>query len=181
MNYTLSNVTKDFWDKYYDILGKMITEMTAVTNSDSISQNFINIFAPLCHGAEEMAKNVLRFTQSIAVQKTAEYIVSNQSKTQNILKGIDCECVKNPDRDLRLYTRKANSRICRIFAESENAAVSNSINKSFVRQILPVYKGEYALCENMLMFSVCKELHDFANKNMHTLRHTVRQIKSLSD
>ena len=155
MNCTLSNVTKDFLDKYYDIFGEMIEKMTSASNSDSISENFIRIFIPLCAAAEEMSENVLSYTQSLSIQNLAEDIADIQSDMKDNLSGINCDCAKNSDRDLRLYTRRANAVMCRIFSQMENISFSNSINQNYLAQMLPLCQGAVDMCENMLCFSVC--------------------------
>ena len=180
MNCTLSNVTKDFLDKYYDILGEMIEEMTTVSNSDSISENFIGIYVPFCRAAAEMSENVLRFTQSLSIQNLADDIADGQNEMQNNLSDINCACSKNSDRDLRLYTRRANAIMCRIFSQMESASFSNSVNQNYLAQMLPLCRGAIDLCENMLRFSVCRELFDLASDNVCTLQCTIKQIKLLT-
>ena len=75
----LSNVAKNYLCRFYEILDKMVCEMTNAELTDSISSNFINRMIPHHRAAIEMSQNILQYTTCVPLQRIAENIIEEQS------------------------------------------------------------------------------------------------------
>ena len=64
----LSNVTKEYLDRFYCILDEMIKGMSCAELTDSISHNFIVQMIPHHKAAIDMSLSILKYTTCIPLQ-----------------------------------------------------------------------------------------------------------------
>ena len=87
----LTEQAKQYLTKFYEILDRMVEEMTSAELTDSISYNFIVQMIPHHQAAIAIAKNILLYTQNKNVEKIACNIISIQTKTQKRKLAIEKE------------------------------------------------------------------------------------------
>ena len=159
-NCELSHVTKAYLDHYYDILNTMICDMTSVTLTNSISDNFIKQMIPHHLAAIKMSKNILQYTTNLQLQSIATNIISEQTKSISNMLAIQCKCstLTNSEYDLYLYMNNFNKIAETMFMKMGSAAITNDINANFMREMIPHHKGAVRMSNNALMFNICPEL-----------------------
>lgn len=156
----LSIVTKDYLNRFYDILDHMIQGMTSAELSESISYNFIVQMIPHHCAAIEMSHNILRYTTNIPVQNIATNIITMQTKSIENMRSIECHCKKcsNTKPDICLYQRNFHHITQTMFSEMGNACTTNHINTNFMREMIPHHRGAIRMAENALCFDICPQL-----------------------
>lgn len=156
----LSNVTKDYLCRFYNILDDMIAGMTEADLTDSISHNFIVQMIPHHEAAIEMCQNLLQYTTCIPLQNIALNIIAEQTKSIENMERIlnQCSCLQNSQRDICLYQNAFQQITQTMFSEMQNACTTNSINANFMREMIPHHEGAIRMCENALCFDICPEL-----------------------
>lgn len=177
----LSNVTKAYLERFYDILDKMIAGMQGAELTESISHNFIVQMIPHHRAAIEMSESLLKYTTFIPLQDIAEGIITEQKKSiQNMLE-IEAECSKmlNSPRDVKLYTNAMERIMNNMFCKMQDARVDNNINADFMRQMIPHHKGAIQMSKTALQFGICPELKPILTAIIRSQEKGVRQMTQL--
>ena len=156
----LSDVTKDYLTRYYEILDEMIEGMTKVELTDSISHNFIVQMIPHHKAAIAMSENLLRFTTNVALQDIAIRIITEQTKSiQEMEKALEhCSHFCNTQQELYLYQRCYQQVITLMFRDMKSACADNDINEDFIKEMVPHHMGAIYMSENALRFPICPQL-----------------------
>lgn len=179
--YKLSNVTKEYLDRFYCILDEMIEDMTGAELTDSISHNFIVQMIPHHRAAIEMSKNLLRYTTFIPLQNIAEGIIKEQTKSIENMRKIQRQCseLENSQRDVSLYQRRVNQIIRTMFSEMKNAYTTNNINSNFIYEMIPHHEGAIKMSRNALQYDICPELKPILYAIISSQEKGVMQMKRL--
>lgn len=156
----LSLVARDYLAVYYCILDQMERGMTTAGLTDSISHNFIVQMIPHHQAAIDMSRNLLRCTTCVPLQDIAQGIVAGQTKSiENMLAAEEsCSCLQNNSRDLMLYQRRVSRIMDTMFRDMSGAPMSNDVNVSFMREMIPHHKGAIAMAKNALQYEICPQL-----------------------
>ena len=101
----LSNVTKDYLERFHYILDEMIEGMTEVDLTNSISHNFIVQMIPHHQAAIEMSRNILKYTTFMTVQDIATQIIAEQTQSIENMLDVESACSElvNSQQDVSLY------------------------------------------------------------------------------
>ena len=156
----LSNVTKDYLATYCCILEEMMQGMKSVDLRNSISHNFIVQMIPHHQWAIEMARNILRYTTNIPLQKIATQIIIEQTKSIDDMQRILCACSaqRNCKEDLCRYQNRIGQIMKTMFCEMKYACTNNCVSANFIREMIPHHLGAIAMAENTLKYVICPEL-----------------------
>ena len=156
----LSNVTKDYLARFYDILDEMIRDMNCPGFTDSISYDFIAQMIPHHQAAIEMCENCLRFTTNLCVQDICQCIIEEQTESIAAMRRIQerCSQCENCQRDQCLYKRRVEQILPQMFDGMRCARVCNSVDCNFLRQMIPHHQGAVQMCRNCLQFDICPGL-----------------------
>ena len=176
-----SNVTKQYLCRYYEILDTMIREMTCVQRTDSISHNFILQMIPHHRAAIEMSKNLLQYTTFVPLQNIAANIIMSQTKSiANMTAAFtSCSGVQNTEQELRQYEQRFDQVTQTMFADMENARVTNNINADFMREMIPHHEGAIRMSRNALRFPICPALKPILEAIIASQTQGVREMKHL--
>lgn len=103
-----SDVTKTYLCRFYKILDEMIKGMTNAELTNSLSHNFIVQMIPHHRAAIEMSENLLQFTTFVPLQRIAQNIILEQTKSiENMQKALPhCARLLNSEQELCLYDRR---------------------------------------------------------------------------
>lgn len=177
----LSNVAKNYLCRFYEILDKMVCEMTNAELTDSISSNFINQMIPHHRAAIEMSQNILQYTTCVPLQRIAENIIEEQTKSIENMEAIRARCseLKNTEADLCLYQRKFQQIAQNMFTNMREACSTNQINANFIREMVPHHRGAICMCENALQYSICPELVPVLCSIIQSQQAGVRRMERL--
>ncbi|KOS71519.1 hypothetical protein AEA09_00480 [Lysinibacillus contaminans] len=156
----LSNVTLVYLEEYERILQKMMHEMTCITITCSISDNFIKQMIPLHKATIEMSENVLRFTTNLDVQNLAICIIKEEKESIENLKALQNRCCFFHNSNYEVYEYMCSFKeIAEVmFYEMCSAPISNSVNVNFLCEMISHHQGAMRLALNVLRFCICQEL-----------------------
>lgn len=176
-----SNVTKDYLSAFYCILDTMIRGMTEAKLTDSISHNFIVQMIPHHRAAIEMSENILKYTTNVALQDIASRIVTEQTKSIENMRAIECFCGKrcNSKQDLCLYQRRMDQIMQTMFSEMNHARSTNRINCNFMREMIPHHRGAVEMSGNTLQFDICPELKPILQDIITSQKKGIAQMQAL--
>ena len=77
----LSDVTKRYLIRFYDILDEMVDNMTCAELNDSVSHNFIVQMISHHQAAIQMSENILQYTTNLPLQTIAQNIIATQTQS----------------------------------------------------------------------------------------------------
>ena len=177
----LSEVTKAYLCRFYEILEKMIGGMTDTSLTESLSHNFIVQMIPHHRAAIEMSQNLLRYTTFVPLQDIALGIIEEQTKSiENMQKILDC-CseMENTQQDLCLYQKSFGQIAQTMFEQMQNACSTNDINGNFMREMIPHHEGAIRMSENILRYRICPQLLPILQAILQSQKKGVREMKRL--
>lgn len=177
----LSNITRNYIDTYQCILNEMIQGMTDARLSDSISGNFIVQMIPHHRAAIEMSHNILQYTTSLPLQKIAEQIITEQTKSIENMQAImdTCGQKQNCLQDVRTYESRTDRILQAMFTDMKNACTDNDVNGNFMREMIPHHKGAIAMSQNALQYGICPQLRPILQAIIISQSQGVRQMQHL--
>lgn len=177
----LSDATKKYLCRFYKILDEMIEEMTNAKLTNSLSHNFIVQMIPHHRAAIEMSENLLQFTTFVPLQRIAQNIINEQTKSienmQNIL--THCAQLSNTERDLCLYDRRFCQITQTMFSQMRNACSDNNINANFMREMIPHHQGAIQMSKNVLQYPICPELDPVLQAIITSQEKGVQEMRRL--
>ncbi|MFE6167369.1 DUF305 domain-containing protein [Viridibacillus arvi] len=177
----LSIVTKKYLRAYYKILDTMIKDMTSVTLTKSISDNFIMQMIPHHRAAIEMSKNILRYTTNLELQSIATNIISEQTKSIANMQAIQNKCsnIINTDYENSYYMHGFKAITDIMFSKMCSAQITNDVNANFVREMIPHHEGAVRMSNNVLMFNICPELKPILYAIISSQCKGIQQLQQL--
>lgn len=181
MDCLLSNVTKTYLSTFYCILDEMIQGMTQAEKANSISYNFIVQMIPHHRAAIEMSKNILNYTTNIPLQKIAENIIEEQTKSIENMQKIQQCCLKeaSTEQDLALYQRKMMQIMDTMFCEMDTAPSNNQVNCNFLWEMIPHHRGAVRMSETTLQYPICSGLTPILDAIITSQEKGIAQMQQL--
>lgn len=176
-----SNVTNAYLRRFYEILEDMESGMCGAELNDSLSHNFIVQMIPHHRAAIEMSRKLLQYTTCLPLQKIAEQIVMEQTRSIEKMEAAlgSCSALANTRADLLAYKNAFCSITGTMFTGMKNARPSNSINISFMREMIPHHEGAIRMSENALRFPICPALVPILRAIITSQERGVRQMQAL--
>ena len=177
----LSDVAKDYLSTFNCIFDDMMRGMKEAKLTDSISHNFIAQMIPHHMAAIEMSRNILRYTTNVPLQKIAQNIVSEQTKSIDNMRLAEsgCASLQNSERDVKLYQRRADQIMRTMFAEMLSASATNNINADFIREMIPHHRGAIEMSKNALQYEICPELKPILEAIIKSQEKGIMQMRRL--
>lgn len=177
----LSSITVAYLYRFHEILEDMIAGMTGAELTDSISHNFIVQMIPHHMAAIEMCRSLLQYTTCLPLQNIAANIITAQTKSIADMRAAlpKCASLTNTRQDLCRYQAAFQEITAQMFSRMRGAGVSNNINTTFMRQMIPHHQGAIRMSENALRFPICPELVSILDAIITSQRRGVRQMEQL--
>ena len=156
----LSDVTTNYLCRFYKILDEMIEGMTNAELTNSLSHNFIVQMIPHHRAAIEMSENLLQYTTFVPLQRIAQNIVNEQTKSIENMQSVlpHCAQLSNSEKDLCLYDRRFRQITQTMFSQMRNACSNNNINANFMREMIPHHQGAIQMSKNVLQYPSVRNL-----------------------
>lgn len=181
----LNDTTKRYLCRYYQILDEMIKGMNGAELTHSISHNFIVQMIPHHRAAIEMSENLLMYTNFAPLQRIAQNIMEEQTKSIENMERVlmNCSRILNRKSDLCIY-KKQFDRITQVmFSQMGNACADNNINANFMREMIPHHQGAIRMSKNALQYPICQELDPILQaiitsqeKGVQEMEHLLKQL-----
>lgn len=177
----LSDVTKAYLCRFHEILDRMIREMTGAELTDSLSHNFIVQMIPHHRAAIEMSESLLRVTTFVPLQRIAQGIVAEQTKSiADMQRALPhCARLSNSEQDRCLYEARFGEITQTMFSRMRSARSENDINADFMREMIPHHQGAIRMSENLLHYPICPELDPILQAIITSQERGVRQMQTL--
>ena len=177
----LSEVSKQYLCRFYDILDDMTAGMTDPELTDSLSHNFIVQMIPHHEAAIQMSKNLLQYTTFVPLQEIALNIIEEQTKGIEEMRDALCQCggTVNSREDLCLYRRCFDQITQTMFRRMRQAPAVNNLNTAFMREMIPHHQGAIRMSENALRFPICPDLVPILQSIITTQKKGVREMERL--
>lgn len=176
-----SSVTKTYLCRFYEILNKMIKEMTGAELTDSLSHNFIVQMIPHHRAAIEMSENLLQYTTFVPLEHIAQNIIREQTKSIENMQSILTYCAQlsNSEKELCLYEKRFSQIAQTMFSQMDNAYSGNNINANFMREMIPHHQGAIRMSKNVLQYPICPELDPVLKAIITSQEKGVREMQRL--
>lgn len=173
--------TKKYLERYCEILGRMIKNMTGVCLTDSISGNFIMQMIPHHMAAIEMSANILKYTENPELKRIASNIISSQKESiENMRKAQECcTAVQNTACDLKQYQKCFEQITNTMFSQMRCAREGNSVDADFLREMLPHHEGAVRLSKNALRYDICAQLIPILERIISSQCRGIEEMKHL--
>jgi len=177
----LSDVTKIYLKRFYEILDEMIAGMTGAKLTSSISHDFIVQMIPHHRAAIEMSRSILKYTTSIPLQNIAQNIIKSQTKSiENMQKALGCcSKVRNSGEDIKCYREKYGKITDNMFSQMRDACSTNNVNADFIREMIPHHRGAIKMSKNALSFEICGELIPILEAIITSQEKGVQEMQAL--
>ncbi len=177
----LSAVSKKYLCCFREILNDMIAGMTDVSLTDSISHNFIVQMIPHHEAAIRMSQNLLQYTTCLPLERIAENIIAEQTKSIENMREILKRCgrMQNTKEQISHYQRCLEQIMETMFCQMRQAPSVNNINTAFIREMVPHHQGAIRMSENARCFSICPELEPILESIILSQRRGVREMERL--
>lgn len=177
----LSEVAKKYLCRFYDILNDMMVGMTDAELTDSLSHNFIVQMIPHHEAAIRMSQNLLQYTTFVPLQKIAQNIIVEQTRSiENMQKALPCcSTMINSCEDLCVYQQRFQQITQTMFSQMRQAPATNYLNTAFMREMIPHHQGAINMSENVLRFPICPELDSILQAIITSQKRGVAQMEQL--
>lgn len=177
----LSDVTKKYLCRFYEILDEMISDMTEAELTNSLSHNYIMQMIPHHRAAIEMSSNILQYTTLLPLQDIAQNIIAEQTKSIENMQAALTRCSNyiNSNQDLCLYEKSFKHITQTMFSQMRDACIDNNVNKNFIREMIPHHQGAIRMSNNLLCYPICPELDPILQAIITSQEKGVQEMKQL--
>ncbi len=178
----LSQNTQNYLAEYNRILAQMASAMEDAALNASISGSFIRQMLPHHRAAIAMSENLLRYTTNLELQRIAQNIVTEQSRSIDDMLRIQriCANTRNTPQSAARYAACVSSIMDTMLASMESARAVNSIDCSFISEMIPHHEGAIAMSRLALRFPLCPGLVPILDAIIRSQSRGVRQLRQLN-
>lgn len=180
-NQPFSDVTKQYLRRYDHILDDMIEGMTGAERTDSISHHFIVQMIPHHRAAIEMSENLLQYTTCMPLQRIAQSIMQEQTKSIEAMQRVSAQCAQclNTEQELCQYDRRFQEILHTMASQMRHACSDNNINADFMREMIPHHQGAIRMSKNVRQYPICPELDPILQSIVTSQEKGVQQMQCL--
>ena len=177
----LSRNTESYLERYNSILARMASSMEGAELTNSVSGNFISQMLPHHRAAIEMSENLLRYTTDISLQRIADNIISEQTRSIEAMTRIrrGCSATMNLRQSATRYNECVGRIVETMLSSMESAPAVNSIDCCFIGEMLPHHEGAVKMSRLALQFSLCPGLVPILNDIIRTQSRGIRELRDL--
>ncbi len=176
-----SRNTQSYLESFNTILARMAAQMESVVPDQSVSGTFIRQMLPHHRAAIEMSENLLRYTTNTRLQRIADDIITQQTRSIEAMRDIERRCRQtlNTPASARAYANCVGSIIDTMLTAMEDAPAVNSIDCSFIAEMIPHHEGAVRMSRLALRTSLCPGLVPILNSIIRSQSRGVRELREL--
>lgn len=177
----LSLNTQSYLSEYNSILARMAARMESAELNSSISGSFIRQMLPHHEAAIEMSENLLRYTTDLALQRIAQNIITEQTRSIEAMRRIQrvCANTENTPQSAARYAQCVSGIVENMLSAMESAPSANSIDLDFISEMLPHHEGAIRMSRLALRFSLCPGLVPILNDIISSQSRGVRELREV--
>ncbi len=175
----LSQNTQTYLAEYNRILAQMAREMEDAAPNASISGSFIRQMLPHHRAAIAMSENLLRYTTDLELQRIAQNIITEQTRSIADMLQLRNTCVntRNTPQSAARYAACVSRIVDGMLSSMESTRAVNSIDCNFISEMLPHHEGAIAMSRLALRFPLCPGLVPVLNAIVNTQSRSARQLR----
>ena len=177
----LSLNTQSYLAAYNSILARMAARMEAAEPNSSISGSFIRQMLPHHEAAIEMSRNLLRYTTNLQLQRIAQNIITEQTRSLEAMRRIQRTCANtlNTPQSAERYATCVTQIVENMLAAMEASQAVNSIDLNFISEMLPHHEGAVRMSRLALRFSLCPGLVPILNNIITSQSRGIRELREV--
>ena len=177
----LSLNTQSYLAEYNSILARMASRMEAAEQSSSVSGTFIRQMLPHHEAAVEMSQNLLRYTTDLRLQRIAQDIIAEQTRSISAMRQIQrvCAGTQNTPQSAERYAGCVWRIVNGMITAMESARAVNSIDLNFIAEMLPHHEGAIRMSRLALDFSLCPGLVPILNDIIRSQSRSARELREV--
>lgn len=177
----LSQNTESYLAEYNRILAQMASSMESAAVNASVSGTFIRQMLPHHRAAIAMSENLLRYTTNLQLQRIAQNIVTEQTRSICDMLRIQRICANtlNTPQSAARYAQCVGSIIETMLTAMETAPALNSIDCDFIAEMIPHHEGAIRMSRLALRSPLCPGLIPIINAILSSQSRGVRELNQL--
>lgn len=177
----LSLNTQSYLAEYNAILARMASRMETAELNGSISGSFIRQMLPHHEAAIEMSRNLLRYTTDLSLQRVAQNIITEQTRSIEAMRRVRSTCAntQNTPQSAARYASCVTGIVGNMLSAMETARAVNSIDLNFISEMLPHHEGAIRMSRLALRFSLCPGLVPILNDIVASQSRGVRELREI--
>lgn len=162
MNNTVD--TKNYLDRFDEILDNMSMQMLGAKVTNSITLNFILTMVPHHQAAIYMSENLLKYTNYMTLENIAKNIIKMQTRGIEQMKNIfrTTNYLSNVTNDVKSYETAFFAIANNMIYKMKNSSRGENINLDFVSEMIPHHEGAVEMCNNLLKYRIDPRLREVA-------------------
>ena len=156
--------TKEYLNRFDEILNNMANQMLSQKITNNITLNFIRCMIPHHQAAIYMCENLLRYTYYKPLQDICHNIIKTQTDGIEQMREIASTTTGfyNNRREVNWYMRTYFEITRNMIEKMRNAPKCDNINLDFTNEMIPHHKGAIEMCKNLLKFRIDPRLSKVA-------------------
>lgn len=180
-NIYANSKTENYISVYNKICSEMVYKIKTAEFNKNLSHNFIVQMIPHHRAIIDMYENILKHTANVKLQDISYNMISTQKRNMSDLKNILCYCgdISSNEKDLKAYKERSAVIIGNMLKKMENAEVTQNLNCTFIREIIPCHNGVIEMCQNAVKYPLCNGLKPIISNIVSTQNKAIKQTKIL--
>ena len=173
--------SKEYLDKFDEILNNMSNQMLSQNITNSITINFIRCMIPHHQAAIYMCENLLKYTNFKPLQDIAHNIIKMQTAGIEQMREIaSTTCgFYNTRREVNWYYRRYLQITRNMIEKMKNAPRCENINLNFINEMIPHHEGAVEMCNNLLQYRIDPRLAKVAKNIIDEQSKGIQELEAL--
>ncbi len=173
--------TKDYLNRFDEILNNMANQMLSQNITNSITVDFIRCMIPHHQAAIYMCDNLLRFNTFRPLQEIAHNIIQLQTKGIEQMREIlnTTSGFYNTRREVNWYARRYFQITKYMIDKMRNAPREEYINLDFTNEMIPHHEGAIEMCNNLLKYRIDPRLVKVAKSIIEEQTKGIEELEKI--
>ena len=177
-----NTMTKNYLNRFNQILDEMGSKMLSANFGNNITINFIKCMVPHHQAAIYMCQNLLQYTNYLPLIKISDGIIRMQTIGIDQMKEIERTTTaryNNTPQDVNAYIQRYLEITKNMLQKMGNSPRCLSINLDFVNEMIPHHEGAVCMCENLLQYYIDPRLKEVANNIIQEQTRGIHQLEEI--
>lgn len=159
----LSDNSKNYIDKYFEIVDNFDRDIRNIERGESISKILIQQILEFYKITKNLSENILIYTTNANIEAFAKMIIKENGVESESLNQMFEYCSKceNDERDILLYLRRFWVVFDGMILKLNNISLTNNLDQYYLSLMLILSEGFIDISKNVLGYDVCENLKMF--------------------